>query len=264
MLALGLVAGALAAGPSVAAASTPLSPPIEDADEQSSEPAISAEGRYVAFRSEASNLVADDTNGTADVFVADRVSGETERVSISSSSAEANAESSQPAISADGRYVAFRSAASNLVFGDSNAAADVFVRDRLTGETTRVSVSSSGGQANGQSSAPSISADGSFVAFASEASDVVSGDGNGLADVFVRDRLTGQTTRVSVSSSGGQANGQSSEPAISADGRYVGFGSEALGPRLRRPQRVDGRRLLAQPDQRGDRARLAPRLGRGA
>jgi Tol biopolymer transport system component len=200
------------------------------ANARSSFPAISADGRYIAFLSEASNLVAGDTNGLRDVFVRDRATGTTRRVNVSSSGTQANSRSMSPAISADGRYVAFTSKARNLVAGDTNAAFDVFVRDRTTGTTHRVSVSSSGTQASGRSRSdfPAISADGRYIAFASTAHNLVAGDTNGKPDVFVRNRATGTTRRVSVSSSGAQANGWwSGFPAISADGRYVAFESNA-------------------------------------
>jgi Tol biopolymer transport system component len=190
-------------------------------------PSISADGRFVAFSSDASNLVAGDGNGTSDVFVRDRATGKTRRVSVSSAGAEGNNASYDPSISADGRFVAFHSDASNLVAGDGNGTSDVFVRDRATGKTRRVSVSSAGAEGNGDSYASSISADGRFVAFHSNASNLVAGDGNGTSDIFVHDRATGKTRRVSVSSAGAQGNGASYNPSISADGRFVAFHSNA-------------------------------------
>ena len=190
-------------------------------------PAISADGRYVAFYSLASNLVSGDSNTNLDIFVRDTQTGSTTRVSVDSSGAQANANSASPAISADGRYVAFFSDASNLVVGDSNGVTDIFVRDTQAGSTARVSVDSSGAQANIGCYNPVISGDGRYVAFYSNASNLVSGDSNGVRDVFVRDILTGSTTRASVDSSGAEANGESSSPAISADGRYIAFFSYA-------------------------------------
>jgi Tol biopolymer transport system component len=190
-------------------------------------PSMSADGRYVAFQSRASNLVPGDTNGTWDVFVHDRMTGQTTRVSVASDGTEGNGVSGLPSISADGRYVAFVSAASNLVPGDTNGKFDVFVHDRVTGQTTRVSVASDGTEGNDDSWWPSISADGRYVAFSSLASNLVPGDTNGTWDVFVHDRLTGQTTRVSVASDGTQGNNGSGDPSISADGRYVAFSSLA-------------------------------------
>ena len=189
---------------------------------------ISADGRYVAFVSGASNLVPEETNVYVDVFVRDRVAGTTSLVSVTSTGAPADDESCcGTSISADGRYVAFNSLASNLVLGDSNLADDVFVRDRVAGTTRRVSVSSSGAQANSFSVAPSISADGRYVAFVSYASNLVPGDTSRSVDVFVRDLVAGTTTRVSVSSSGAQAMGSSDMPSTSADGRYLAFVSLA-------------------------------------
>jgi hypothetical protein len=190
-------------------------------------PAISADGRYVAFESEASNLVTGDTNNTWDIFVRDRQTGTTERVSLDSNGVEGNAESYLPAISADGRYVAFQSYASNLVPGDTNAHADIFVRDRQTGTTERVSLDSNGAQANNDSSFPAISADGRYVAFQSYASNLSPGDTNNAWDIFVHDRQTGTTERVSLDSSGVGGNDGSLSPSISADGRFVAFASYA-------------------------------------
>jgi Tol biopolymer transport system component len=190
-------------------------------------PAISAGGRFVAFQSGASNLVAGDTNGTGDVFVRDRVAQVTRRVSVGPGGQQANDFSGDPAISADGRFVAFISRASNLVAGDTNGHRDVFVRDRMLQVTRRVSVGPGGQQANSGSFLPAISADGRFVAFISRASNLVAGDTNNAWDVFVRDRMLQVTRRVSVGPGGQQANGDSVEPAISADGRFVAFVSGA-------------------------------------
>jgi hypothetical protein len=190
-------------------------------------PAISADGQIVLFDSVASNLVAGDTHGWPDVFVHDRSTGITERVSVDSSGVQAEGGSYSSAISADGQIVAFYSDAANLVAGDTNGAFDVFVHDRSTGLTQRVSVDSSGTEGNDVSFQPSISADGRFVAFWSLASNLVSGDLNGAFDVFVHDRTTGATVRASVSSSGMEANDASFEPAISANGQVVTFHSSA-------------------------------------
>ncbi|WP_251036596.1 Ig-like domain-containing protein [Arthrobacter sp. ISL-28] len=188
--------------------------------------AISADGRYVAFTSPSDNLVPGDTNDSDDVFVHDRVTGSTKRVSAASDGTQANSSSSQPAISADGRYVAFVSFASNLVPGDTDFTYDVFVHDRVTGSAERISVASDGTQANSHSGGPAISADGRYVAFQSDANNVVPGDTNFTDDVFVHDRVT-ESTRISVASDGTQANGASGDAAISADGRYVAFTSDA-------------------------------------
>ncbi len=196
-------------------------------NDESFEAVVSADGRYVAFTSFASNLVPGDTNDTYDVFVLDRVADVTRRVSVSSTSAQGNDESFEPAVSADGRYVAFTSFASNLVPGDTNETLDVFVRD-LTAETTqRVSVGPGGRQANNFSQSAAISAHGRYVAFHSPASNLVAGDTNNGGDVFVRDLTAGTTQRVSVGPDGRQANGTSSVSVVSAPGRHVAFTSDA-------------------------------------
>jgi cold shock CspA family protein len=197
------------------------------ADEGSYSPAISGNGRFVAFSSYASNLVAGDSNGSWDVFVHDRKTKETRRVSVGSDGAQADAYSDYPAISGNGRFVAFISLATNLVAGDSNGAWDVFVHDRETKETRRVSVGSDGAQADGYSNVPTISGNGRFVGFESDATNLVADDTNGVTDVFVHDRETNETKRVSVGSNGTQADGGSSLPAISGNGRFVAFLSGA-------------------------------------
>jgi Ca2+-binding RTX toxin-like protein len=199
------------------------------ADEISSTPSISADGRFVVFDSNARNLVPEDTNNTFDIFVRDTLNNTTTRVSVDSAGNQANRNSSTPSISADGRFVAFFSGASNLVPGDTNDRNDIFVRDRLTNTTTRVSVDSAGNEQYGSSvfSTLSISADGRFVAFASNSANLVPRDSNVSRDIFVRDRLTNTTTRVSVDSAGNQGDYDSYNPSISADGRFVAFDSSA-------------------------------------
>jgi Tol biopolymer transport system component len=196
-------------------------------DGDSSSPALSGDGAVIAFDSFAGNLTAGDTNTVSDVFVYDRASGRTARVSVDSDGGQGNGDSSSPTLSADGRFVAFASDATALVPGDHNRAGDVFVRDREAGKTTVVSVASDGRPANGDSFNPQISADGRFVAFASEATNLVRGDTNGAVDIFVHDRETGHTNRVSVASDGGQVNGDAYSPTISGDGRYVAFATAA-------------------------------------
>ena len=190
-------------------------------------PSVSAGGRYVAFASGAIGLVYGDTNRNRDVFVHDRQTGVTERVSVSSTGEQGNVGSLNPSLSADGRFVAFQSYASNLVQNDTNNKVDVFVHDRQTGVTERVSESSTGEQGNSDSFWPSLSSDGRYVAFASRSSHNVRGDTNRMVDIFVHDRQTGVTERVSVSAVGEQANGDSLGPSLSADGRYVAFESYA-------------------------------------
>ena len=188
---------------------------------------ISPDGLCVAFVSVATNLVPGDTNAVDDIFVRDRPSGTTERISVDSSGAEGNAMSTRPSISADGRYVAFQGLATNLVAGDTNGFGDIFVRDRLSGTTERVSVDSTGAEGDEASYFPAISPDGRYVAFWSAASNLVGGDTNGSWDVFVRDRQLGTTERVSVDSGGAEGNSDSADPSISPDGRYVAFTSAA-------------------------------------
>jgi Tol biopolymer transport system component len=190
-------------------------------------PAITADGGLVAFESWAGNLVPDDTNHSSDVFVHNCKTGNTRRVSVSSNGAQGDWDSLMASVSADGRLVAFMSLAANLVPGDTNDFQDVFVHDRQTGQTTRVSVASGGVQGNGDSEHLSISANGRFVAFEATSTNLVANDTNGVWDVFVHDRQTGQTTRVSVASNGAQATEWSADPSISADGRYVAFYSWA-------------------------------------
>ncbi len=181
-----------------------------------SSPSISADGRFVVFFSDASNLVPEDTNRSIDIFVRDTLSNTTTRVSVDSEGNQGNSLSWRPSISGDGRFVVFSSDASNLVPGDTNNIRDIFVRDTLTNTTARVSVNSAGAQVNEDSHDPSISADGRFVAFSSDDSNLVPGDTNSRGDIFVRDTLTNTTTRVSVDSEGNQVNGDSSFSSISA------------------------------------------------
>jgi Tol biopolymer transport system component len=208
------------------------------------QPSISADGRYITFESSASNLVSGDTNNAEDVFVGGSYNF-IQNVSVSSGWWQSNDASVHPSISANGRYIAFESSASNLVSGDTNNAEDIFVRDTFRGTTIRASVSSTGADGNGKNSSPSISADGRYVAFYSDASDLAPGDTNGTDDVFVRDTAARTTTRVSVNSSGGEGNTTPCVPSpptpsvnirdcsfrhrvsISADGRYVAFVSLA-------------------------------------
>ncbi len=194
-------------------------------------PAVSGDGRYVAFTSNADNLVPGDT-ANSDVFVRDRVAGTTTLVSRSSTGEKADSVSGLPAMTPDARYVAFISFATNLVPRDTNGNDDVFVRDRVTGTTRRISVSSAGFQSNGvaeNAMSPAISADGRYLVFWSDATNLVPGDTNGIPDLFIRDTQRGTTTLVNVSSRGEQANGYSwiGPNAVSADGRYVAFTSDA-------------------------------------
>ncbi|SCG72166.1 WD40-like Beta Propeller Repeat [Micromonospora inositola] len=193
---------------------------------------ISPDGRWVAFASEATNLVPGDTNGRSDIFVRDRATGTTERVSVAtggaqSTGAQFTVNSTDPVISADGRYVAFVSDAANLVPGDTNFTDDVFLRDRTAGTTTRISVSTAGAEGDYPSYEPTISADGRYIAYTSWATNLVPGDENWYSDIMLWDRIAATTTRISVSTTGGDTYGESRQPAITPDGRYVAFTSTA-------------------------------------
>lgn len=201
-----------------------------EADGASFTPAISADGRYVAFASAGSTLVKGDTNGTEDIFVFDRLERTTERVSLSSAGGQAGGASFDPAISADGRHVAFTSAAPDLVAGDDNGEVDVFVRDRKQKTTVLVSTGPQGVLGDGPSVAPSISADGRWVAFESDAGSLVADDENNTGDVFVHDVQSGETRLISVAGNGWQTESPSFGAAISADGRAVAF--ESFSSRL--------------------------------
>jgi Tol biopolymer transport system component len=191
---------------------------------------ISDDGRFVAFESFATNLVKQDTNSKRDVFVRDLVANTTTRVSVSSSGTQADDQSVFADISGSGNQVAFASSATNLVSGDTNGYLDVFVRNLNTSNTVRVSVKNNGGQATGgPSTRPSISNTGRYVAFSSDATNLAGNDS--VTDSYVRDKQAGTTTLVSKGpdGSGGfvQGNGNSLQPDISRDGRYVAYSSAA-------------------------------------
>lgn len=188
---------------------------------------ISADGRYVVFSSTATNLVANDTNGVEDIFVRDILLGTTTLVSIDNAGVSGNSTSNAASISKDGRFVTYNSAASNLVTGDSNGVSDIFVRDLILGTTSRVNVSANEEQANGVSSNASISADGKFVSFSSNASNLVSNDTNGVIDVFVKNLESGTIVKASIGTTGTQTDADSSVSTISADGRHIAFVSTA-------------------------------------
>jgi hypothetical protein len=201
----------------------------EPGDSWSEGPVFSADGRFVAFASQSSNLVPGDLNFWADVFVRDLHTGTTTLASLTSTGAQANFPCIGASISADGRHVAFFSGATNLVPGDANGADDVFVRDLARDETNIVSISTEGTQGNGASFHPVLSPSARYVAFGSEASDLVPADTNGWKDVFVHDLITKVTSRVSVGSLGSQANGESFGGPLSTDGRTIAFSSQAAG-----------------------------------
>ena len=189
--------------------------------------AMSDDGSVVAFVSNATNLVPGDTNGVFDVFAYEVATGQMTRVSVATDGMEAAAPSQEVALSGDGNVVAFVSAAPNLVAGDTNGQKDVFVRDRGAGTTTRVSMGTGAGEASAGSGQPALSADGRWVAFASAAPDLVAGDANGLSDIFLHDRSGAITQRVSLDSGGGDPDGASVSPDLSADGTVVAFESRA-------------------------------------
>ena len=202
---------------------------LDDNNWGSVRPAVSTDGRFVAYESYAGNLVANDTNGLDDVFVKDVQTGAITRVSTSTGGTQAaGGDSYDASISADGRHVAFTSAASNLVSGDTNQANDIFVRDMQTGVVTRVSTTSAGSQGNAGrydygSSQAQISADGRFVVFTSYSNNLVSGDTNGASDIFVKNLATGQIVCASKDTAGHFVPYDAENPTISANGRYVAF-----------------------------------------
>ncbi len=201
--------------------------------------AISANGRYVVFSSSASNLVENDTNGVVDIFVRDMQTGTVQRVTTNAAGVEANGTSTfnSHAISADGRFIAFSSFASNLVAGDTNDAREVFVKDMQTGAVLRVATDAAGNQFTSNQESPAasasyanISADGKHVVFASNATTLVANDSNGQRDLFIKHLLTGAIERVNTSATGVQAvDGilllDTGAPTLSGDGRYVVFES---------------------------------------
>lgn len=197
--------------------------------------AITPDGRYIVFTSDSTNLVPGDTNARVDVFVKDRIAGTTTRASVSSTWAEGNNWSNYPSITPDGRYVLFFSYASNLVTGDTNSNWDIFVRDMVANTTLKINVSTAWVYGNDASAWASISNDGRYVSFYSNATNLVPGDTNAATDVFVRDTVAQTTTRISLGIAWVQGNGTSStfgfwtpmNPGMSSDGRYVYFYSSA-------------------------------------
>ena len=203
----------------------------------SARPYLSADGRLVAFASDASNLVPRDTTGWTDAFVHDRPSDRIQRVSaydldqndpgIDLGGDRNSSYQDAPSISADGRFVAFTSAAQNFVLEDTNRRDDIFVHDRQLYRIDRVSVADDGTEGNSASGTPSISGDGRFVTFASAASNLVPGDTNASGDIFAYDREHHTIERVSVADDGREGDSASGTPSISADGRFVAFTSAA-------------------------------------
>lgn len=199
----------------------------------SSQPVVTPDGRYVAFESLASNLAVVDGHGVPfrDIFVKDLQTGAVTMVSLSDAGVQGNEASFDPTISADGRFVAFRSQASNLVPGDTNGMGDIFVRDLQAGTTVRASLTSAGTEGTGNSQMPFITPDGRYVAFSSE-SDLVPVWKPGVYNIFVRDLQTGTTTLESMDADLESGEQSSSEPVLTPDGRYVAFvsGSNELVP----------------------------------
>ena len=205
-----------------------------------------------------SNLVPGDTNGVYDVFLRDLQTGATERASLAATGDQADGDSSTPSLSADGRFVAFQSYAANLVSGDTNGNYDVFVRDRQTGAVERSSLGVGGIEGNAGAYEPSLSADGQIVAFKSGSGNLIPGDTNGSADIFVRDRPTGSLERATLATDGTQGDGDSGRPASSATGRYVAFESASQQPGPRRHQR----RVRCLPARSGGRGAAQPHAHR--
>lgn len=189
-------------------------------------PSISDDGRFIAYQSDATNLVPDDTNGVGDIFVYDRANRTTVRVSVDNNGRQGLGYSSDAKISGNGQFVAITTFAA-LVPEDTNGVEDLYVYDLVNRRIERVSVSSDGTQGNKRSYDARISRDGRYVAFDSDASNLVQGDTNGVTDIFVHDRVTGKTTRLSVNADGKQGNGKSEASRISANGEFVTFSSAA-------------------------------------
>jgi Tol biopolymer transport system component len=240
LLLAGIVAATLAETP--AAAQTPGRVSRASVDSlggealgNSSTPSLSADGRYVAFASDAADLVPGDTNDDSDVFVRDRVTGVVDRASVAWNGNEARDDSACPSLSSDGRFVAFMSRAWNMYPGGANLGSprwDIYLRDRQLGTTKHISVATDGSDPNGDSDCPSISGDGKRIVFGSSASNLVAGDGNGAPDVFLWKASPDKLSRVSRSAeTGGDANAESSEPSISRNGRFVVFTSRATNLR---------------------------------
>lgn len=190
-------------------------------------PAVSSDGRYVVFASDASNLVSGDTNGRRDIFLRDRQFSTTVRVSVSSGGAQADYTSDLPAISGDGRYITFISGADNLVPDPYIPAYHLYLRDRVAGTTERISRNAQGQPGNDNCGYSSLSADGRYIAFEADADNLVPGDSNGVKDIYLWDRVTRALARISAGNDGAQADADCWVPGVSADGRHVCFFSNA-------------------------------------
>jgi Tol biopolymer transport system component len=227
--AFGLAANALGA-PALAAAQNAARVSVASDGGQGDGPsffgAVSANGRFLVFSSDATNLVPGDSNGKTDVFRRDLKTGETIRISVNDQGQEGNGRSFASGVSRDGRLVLFWSHATNLVPGDTNAFEDVFLRDVQLGTTTRLSLAPGGIQTDGGNRFPTMSDDGRFIAFESFATNLVPFDFNGRTDVYLLDRSTGQIKRVGQPSEG-ESNGDSLRPMITPNGRFLSFESSA-------------------------------------
>ena len=191
------------------------------------DPAISANGAFVAYESRATNLGTTDTNGARDIYLTDLTTGAITRISVGAGAAQGDGASRHASINGDGRFIAFDSTSTNFVANDTNGTSDVFLHDTLLGTTARISVRSNGTQGKGASYDPQISADGRFVVFSSDATNLVTGDSNGTTDVFLHDTVTGYTTRLSVDSGWNEGGRSSFYPSIAGDGSDVVFTSDA-------------------------------------
>lgn len=203
----------------------------EQADQRSTYSSVSRNGQIVVFDSYASNLIPSDVGNNIGlnwhVYAKQRLDGSIHQLSVAIEGGSANGKSTEPRISADGHFVVFTSAASNLVAGDTNLQDDVFVRDLLRSVTSRVSVGSAGQQADGTSEKPDISADGRYIVFQSSATNLSTLDDNSEWDVYVYDRETSQTRLLSINPSQTVGNGASTEAKITPDGSHVVFSSLA-------------------------------------
>ena len=218
---------------------------------------VSSGGRFVAFRSDASDLVTGDTNGKRDIFVRDMNSGVTTRVSVATGGGQSNGDSDSPSISEDGRYVVFSSVGTNLAGNDNNNARDVFIHDRNDGSTRLVSVNqirtaSGGGSANPESYEPTISSEGRYVAFTSDASDLVTGDNNNSTDIFLYDVQSGSMTLVSANTAGRPAQGRSRDAFVAPGGQFIAFSSEAIDLVNGDTNGASDAFLATAPDRNGD------------
>lgn len=191
---------------------------------------VSADGRFVAFVSEANNLVSNDSNNLPDIFLYDRVLQETKRINMNNEDenlGESNGASTHPTLSANGQFIVFQSEANNLIQNDTNEVTDIFLYHLATGQIEIISTSWSGGLANGRSGNPDISSNGRWIAFSSDANNLVPNDTNSVTDIFIYDAITGRTIRASINNEGEEGNHVSNSPAISGDGSKIAFVSLA-------------------------------------